>query len=93
MYVESFASKLKKARKDSGFTQEDVAKETQIPRSTLAGYEIGRTQPDIETLGILVDFYEVSADWLLGTNSCTQIYVHSNFEQAQNEIQKLKFLK
>lgn len=30
-------------------------------------WEIGRTQPDIESLGILADFYGVSVDWLIGT--------------------------
>ena len=67
MYVESFPSKLKKARNDTGFTQREVAKEIGIPYSTLANYEVGRTQPDIETIGILADFYGVSVDWLLGT--------------------------
>lgn len=67
MYAESFPSKLKKARKDTGFTQIEIEKELNIPRSTLANWEIGRTQPDIESLGILADFYGVSTDWLLGT--------------------------
>lgn len=67
MYRESFAKKLKKARNDIGFTQRQVAEETGIAQSTIASYEIGRTEPDIETLGILVDFYQVSADWLIGT--------------------------
>ncbi len=67
MYAESFPSKLKKARANTGFTQREVAKETGIPHSTIANYETGRTQPDIENLGILADFYLVSADWLLGT--------------------------
>lgn len=67
MYSETFPQKLKKARENIGFTQEDVAIETKINRSTLAGYEIGRTQPDLETLAILADFYGVSTDWLLGT--------------------------
>lgn len=67
MYYESFPSKLKKARLETGFTQREVAKETGIKQSTLASYEIGRTQPDLETLGILADFYCVSIDWLLGT--------------------------
>lgn len=68
MYVESFASKLKKARQDTGFTQREVAKELKLSKSTIASYETGRTQPDIEMLGILIDFYKVSADWILGTN-------------------------
>lgn len=67
MYYEAFPSKLKKARENTGFTQRDVEKETGIKQSTLASYEIGRTQPDIETLGILADFYEVDVNWLLGT--------------------------
>lgn len=68
MYQEMFPSKLKKARLKTGFTQEETAKETGIPRSTLANWELGRTQPDIESIGILADFYEVSTDWLFGTS-------------------------
>ena len=67
MYAEGFASKLKKARENCGFTQREIESELKIKRSTLAGYEIGRTQPDLESLGILADFYGVSVDWLLGT--------------------------
>ena len=67
MYQEGFASKLIKAREKTGFTQREVSKETNIPRSTIANYELGRTQPDIENLGILADFYGVSLDWLIGT--------------------------
>lgn len=67
MYVEQFAAKLKTARNNAGYTQKEVADLLKINRNTLAGYEIGRTQPDYETLGKLADFYEVSTDWLLGT--------------------------
>lgn len=67
MYSESFAAKLKKARLQAGFTQQETATETKIPRSTLANYELGRTEPDIENLGILIDFYNIESHWLLGT--------------------------
>lgn len=67
MYSEMFPIKLKKARNDTGFTQNEVAKELKIDRSQIASYETGRTQPDIETLGKLADFYGVSVDWLIGT--------------------------
>lgn len=67
MYKEGFASKLKKARENTGFSQREVTAETGIKQPTLASYEIGRTQPDIENLGILADFYNVSVDWLIGT--------------------------
>ena len=67
MYVETFAQQLKKAREDTGFTQREVAKETGITQSVLARYETGKLEPNIEVLGILIDFYNVSADWILGT--------------------------
>lgn len=69
MYKESFAEKLKKARKNAGFTQEEAATEVGIPRPTLANYEVGRTEPDLETLGLLIDFYDIEARWLLGTKN------------------------
>ncbi len=67
MYAEGFPSKIKKARYNIGFTQQEVAKETKIKQSTLAKYETGKLEPDLEKLGILADFYGVSVDWLLGT--------------------------
>lgn len=67
MYQETFAQKLKQARNDQGLTQRQVTKDTKIPQSTIANYETGRTEPNIENLGILADYYGVSADWLIGT--------------------------
>ena len=67
MYKEGFASKIKKAREDTGFTQKEVEYETGIARSTIAKYETEKLEPDIEKLGILADFYGVSTDWLLST--------------------------
>lgn len=67
MYIETFAQKLVQARKNAGYTQRQVAEILNLKQSTIAGYEIGRTEPDIETLGKLADFYCVSVDWLMGT--------------------------
>ena len=67
MYRESFPSKLKKARENTGFTQREIAKETGISQPSIAQYETGKREPDVETIGILADFYGVSVDWLFGT--------------------------
>ena len=71
MYREAFPAKIKKARHETGFTQRDVASETKIPMSTIAKYETGKLEPDLEKLGILADFYGISLDWLLGTKGNT----------------------
>lgn len=67
MYKEIFQIKLKEARKKREFTQEEVAKELGISRTNITNYETGRTEPDIETLCRLIELYNISADWLLGT--------------------------
>ena len=67
MYHEIFPSRIKKARAETGMSQREVANWTKIPPSTIAKYETGRLEPDLEKLGILADFYNVSTDWLIGT--------------------------
>lgn len=72
MYKEGFAEKLKKARIDAGYTQKQIEEYTGIGQSHLSKYETGVVEPDIEKLGILADFYEVSIDWLVGTKGRNQ---------------------
>jgi len=67
MYADLFPARLKKAREMTKFTQREVAKELQISQASLAQYETGRSQPDIETLGKLIDHYQTTADWIIGT--------------------------
>jgi DNA-binding helix-turn-helix protein len=67
MYAEMFPQKIAKARIESGYTQREVEKLTKISHSKISKYETGHLEPNLETLGILADFYCVSVDWLLGT--------------------------
>lgn len=69
MYKEIFSQRIKKARQNTGFTQKEVCDETKILQSKLAKIETGFQEPDLETLGKLADFYNVSIDWLLGTRA------------------------
>lgn len=73
MYIESFPSKLKSARLSAGYTQQEVADNLKIAQSNIAKYENGKLEPNIETLGLLADFYEVSLDWLIGTKGTKKI--------------------
>lgn len=57
-----FADKLKAARSAAGLTQQDVAKRIKRPQQTIGAWEVGRSQPDINTLGELLKLYDVSAN-------------------------------
>lgn len=88
MYAEIFKLKIVKARHDTGFTQREVAEETGIAASKIAKIETGFQQPDLDTLGKLADFYQVSLDWLLGTkgNKNTNLGLDEiNREKNQND--------
>lgn len=66
MYKEVFAIRIKAIRKELGLTQNQVSKDTEIDQSRISKYETGELQPDLEKLGQLANYYEVSIDWLLG---------------------------
>lgn len=69
MYKEHFHIAIKNARESKGYTQQYVADNTGISRNIIAKLENGTREPSIENLGILIDFYNVSADSILGTNN------------------------
>lgn len=66
MYKEVFASRIKKAREEAGYTQKEVSERLQISRSSLSKMETGQLEPGLETLGKLAEFYNTSLNWLLG---------------------------
>lgn len=67
MYKEEFAQRIRKARIDAGYTQEQVCEITKISQPIMSNLELGKRKPSLENLCKLIDLYEVSADWVLGT--------------------------
>lgn len=61
-----FTERLKELRKEKGYTQEQMANILEIGQSAYAKWENDRTEPSFENLIKLVDFFDVSIDWLFG---------------------------
>ena len=57
---------MKEQRKMRGITQTELARETQIPQSTISAWEKGVNIPNVEDCIKLADFYEISLDELVG---------------------------
>ena len=64
--VRIFAERLKRARKESGLTQNELADKLSMKRSTLAAYETGRNDPPILLILRLSKVLNRSADFFLG---------------------------
>src|SRR5690554_7700895 len=62
------ASNLKLLRKYRKMSQEDVAKELGLTRSSYSGYENGVAEPGIENLVKMSKFYRIPMDDLLKRN-------------------------
>lgn len=66
MFKENFTNNIKRARENKKYTQQYVADVIGTSRSNITKYETGALEPNIETIGMLAELYEVSTDWLFG---------------------------
>jgi transcriptional regulator with XRE-family HTH domain len=64
--MSDLGSKLKKARENKRFTQQEVAIKLGVTNGTISGYERNYRDPDTDILNRMADLYEVSLDWLNG---------------------------
>ncbi|SCW43794.1 Transcriptional regulator, contains XRE-family HTH domain [Paenibacillus tianmuensis] len=83
------SERLRYARERINFKQKDVSERTGINNKTLSRYENGGSEPDINTLRILADLYEVSLDWILTgkdpvtTNTSNEVDLESILAQKK----------
>ena len=56
---------LYEIRNKKGYSQLKVAMDLNMSRESLSYYENGKRSPDIETLLILSDYFDVSIDYLI----------------------------
>ena len=62
----SFASNLKKLRAEHGLSQLECAESLGIKRTTLANYENGVSEPDIDKIKEIANFFGKTLDELMG---------------------------
>lgn len=64
--MDTFKDRLKQLRNERNLTQKELAEYIGTTRATLASWETGRREPDMETLRKLSEYFNVSLDWLMG---------------------------
>lgn len=58
--------KIKELRNEHNITMKKLGEIVGVSESAISQYENGKRQPDIETLKVFADFFNVSIDYLLG---------------------------
>lgn len=90
--LEKFANKLKLLREINDLTQEQLAVSIGISRVTLGHYEKAKRKPDIEILNEIANYFNVSADYLLGNketpdgNPISDAAMESHIQILMNQI-------
>lgn len=61
-------SRIKELRKQHRISQKELASVIQVSQQTIGGWETGRTEPGIEFIQKLANYFDVTTDYLLGKN-------------------------
>lgn len=61
-----FSERAKQLRKEAGLSQTQLAQKLGITQRKLSYLESGQSEPDMETLCRMADFFDVTTDYLLG---------------------------
>lgn len=85
--------KLKELRKQEKKTQFEIANYLNMSINGYSQYETKKTEPNIETLCKLADYYKVSLDYLVGRNFVNEVgYLTDQQKQAVNLLKNLNEL-
>ena len=61
-----FKERLKELRKEKNVTQTDISKILNVSKMAVSHWEKGNSEPSIEQLKILANYFDVSVDYLVG---------------------------
>lgn len=75
--MSAFNDRLLELRRQRDLSQSELANYIGVNKQTISQYERGVRRPDLDTLSILCDFFNVSSDYLLGKSNITMRFVDS----------------
>lgn len=61
-----FSERLKELRQSKNLSQKDLAKILNTTNSSICDWECGRTEPNLTTINLIADYFDVSVDYLFG---------------------------
>lgn len=69
----TFGDRLREARLQKGLTQEQLARQIGVAKSTLTGYEKGNREPDVFKIKRILEILDIDSDYLLGVSRKSSI--------------------
>ncbi len=78
--------RLLELRNEKGLSQREMSKIFNVSQGTYNNWENSKTQPSVEQLIALADFFDVSVDYLIGRTEDYYNALHSEKDLARNEL-------
>ncbi len=78
---------LRFLRRKAGLTQAELAKKMHLRQYNISDYEIGRIEPNIQTLMRFADVFNVSLDFLVGRKPKSLISADSDDSIIEQDVQ------
>lgn len=79
----SFREMLKYLRSRENLSQSELAEKLDVAKSTISMYEVGKREPDFETLEAIADLFNVDMNFLLGKDGSENDCYYLNEETRQ----------
>lgn len=76
----------KQLRKEKGLTQIELADKIHVTQASISKWEKDRVIPDISTLNIIANFFNVSVDYLLGRTELHEYKEKKELPAGDNTI-------
>lgn len=81
----TFGTKLKSLRVEYELTQSQLAKKLDTSKSNISKYESDSIEPNMKTLVLISEYFNVSIDYLLGTSNIRNI-THPSLSKEETEL-------
>ena len=72
--MKKFNERLRELREDNDLTQRELAKLINVDQRSLSFYEIGKYEPNIETIIKIAQILNTTTDYLLGISNKKEPY-------------------
>lgn len=79
------SERIQEARKEKGVSMRQAAIDMGFPYTTYVNYEKGVSEPNSEALAKIAVYYQVSADYLVGTDEIKWFMEAAKIEESMNK--------
>ncbi|MCL2409836.1 MAG: helix-turn-helix transcriptional regulator [Oscillospiraceae bacterium] len=77
-------NRILELRETAGLNQAELAEKIGVSQSTLASWELGETEPDVDNMVKLSNCFDVAIDYLLGRTNRTCLFCGGMYDTRED---------